>query len=148
MDDDPSMIRFVTQTLKANEGDAIKLPDDMEYQAALDGQEALRILRAIPVGAVFLDLDLTDMNGLTLLNWMQQDEELRKIPVVIISASDPPSTFRVQKPGMFNVLVNHQLNQKVLADMVYSTLQQVMPIYGSQSVKESQGNSSNDYYGE
>jgi signal transduction histidine kinase/CheY-like chemotaxis protein len=148
VDDDPSMIRFVTQTLKANEGDAIKLPDDMEYQAALDGQEALRILRAIPVGAVFLDLDLTDMNGLTLLNWMQQDEELRKIPVVIISASDPPSTFRVQKPGMFNVLVNHQLNQKVLADMVGNTLQQVMPIYGSQPAKDGLGITSNDFYGE
>lgn len=140
VDDDPSMIRFVTQTLKANEGDTIKLPDDMEYQAALDGQEALRILRAIPVGAVFLDLDLTDMNGLTLLNWMQQDEELRKIPVVIISASDPPSTFRIEKPGTFTVLVNHQLNQKVLADMVGNTLQQVMPVYGSQPAKDGEEN--------
>ncbi len=131
IDDDPSMVRFVTQTLKANENDEVKLPDDMEYQAAFDGQEAQRILHAIPVGAVFLDLDLTDMNGLTLLNWMQQDDDLRKIPVVIISASDPPSTFRLQQQGVFNVAVNHPLNQKELAEMVNNTLQQIMPVYGS-----------------
>lgn len=135
VDDDPTMARFVTQTLKAKESDEIKLPDDMEYQTAFDGQEALRILHAIPVGAVFLDLDLTDMNGLTLLNWMQQDDELRKIPVVIISASDPPSTFRLQQQEIFNVAVNHPLNQKELVNMVNATLQQIMPLYGSHGGK-------------
>jgi len=135
VDDDPSMARFVTQTLKANENDTHRLPEDMEYQAAYDGQEALRILHAIPVGAVFLDLDLTDMNGLTLLNWMQQDEELRKVPVVIISASDPPTTFRLQQQGTFNVVVNHQFTQIELAELVKNTLQQVLPVFGNNENK-------------
>ena len=133
VDDDPSMVRFITQTMKLNDSDTIKIPDDMEYLAAYDGQEALRILHAIPVGAVFLDLDLTDMNGLTLLNWMQQDDDLRKIPVVIISASDPPPTFSLQQQGFFSVAVNHQLNQRELSEMINHALQQITPVYSGQN---------------
>jgi signal transduction histidine kinase/CheY-like chemotaxis protein len=129
VDDDPSMVRFITQVLKPNKGDEIQIPDDLNFLTALDGQEGLKFLQTLPVGVVFLDLDLTDMNGLTLLNQMQQDKDLRKIQVVIISASDPPATFSPQKQGIFSVLVNRPLNRTELADLVNQTLHQVSPVY-------------------
>lgn len=129
VDDDPSMARFVNQSLRSTEEDSVKLPDDLKILNALDGQEALRYLQAIPVGIVLLDLDLTDMNGLTLLHQMRQERELRQIPVVIISASDPPPTFSPQNRGSFQVIVNRNLNRKELSDLLNATLHQVFPIF-------------------
>lgn len=129
VDDDPSMGRFVNQSLRSTEEDSVKLPEDLKILNALDGQEALRYLQAIPVGIVLLDLDLTDMNGLTLLHQMRQERELRQIPVVIISASDPPPTFTPQNRGSFQVIVNRNLNRKELSDLLNATLHQVFPIF-------------------
>lgn len=131
VDDDPGMARFVTQALKTNSEDEIKIPEDYKFLTALDGQEAIRFLHTIPVGVVFLDLDLTDMNGLTLLNQMQQDKELRQIPVVIISASDPPATFNMEQRGLYSVLVNRQFERKELSELINQTLQQISPMFGS-----------------
>jgi Signal transduction histidine kinase len=129
VDDDPSMSRFVTQSLKTNPEDTVELPDDLNILTALDGQEALRFLQALPVGAVLLDLDLTDMNGLTLLNTIRQDSQLRKIPVVIVSASDPPTSFNPFKIGEFRVRVNHPLSSKELIDMLEANLKHVVPVF-------------------
>jgi len=129
VDDDPSMSRFVTQSLKTNAEDTLQLPDDLNILTALDGQEALRFLQALPVGVMLLDLDLTDMNGLTLLNQIRQDPDLRKIPVVIVSASDPPPTFNPQRRGEFRVLVNHSLSRKELVDLLNASLPHVAPVF-------------------
>jgi CheY-like chemotaxis protein len=129
VDDDPSMSRFVTQSLKTNDEDTVELPEDLNILTALDGQEALRFLQAFPVGVVLLDLDLTDMNGLTLLNTIRQDVQLRKIPVVIVSASDPPSSFKPYKIGEFRVRVNHPLSSKELIAMLDANLKQISPVF-------------------
>ena len=130
VDDDPSMSRFVIQALKSNEGEDPSLVENYKILAALDGQEALRFLHTLPVGVVFLDLDLTDMNGLTLLNQMLQEKELRNIPVVIISASDPPATFSPLQKGLFSVLVNRPFDRNELTELVSSALHEVNPVYG------------------
>ena len=129
VDDDPSMSRFVAQTLRTTEDDAYQLPEDLNILTALDGQEAIRFLQALPVGLVLLDLDLSDMNGLTLLNHMRQDSKLRKIPVVIISASDPPPTFEAPKKGEFKVFVNRSFSAKELNDILTASLRQVLPSF-------------------
>ncbi len=129
VDDDPSMARFVTQSLTTTASDEIRLPGDLKVLTALDGREALRFLQAIKVGVVLLDLDLTDMNGLTLLNQMRQDMELSKIPVVIISASDPPPSFTPKLAGEFRLIVHHSLTRKELVDLLNTSLHQVAPTY-------------------
>jgi CheY-like chemotaxis protein len=131
------MSRFVTQSLKTTAEDTVVLPEDLNILTALDGQEALRFLQALPVGVVLLDLDLTDMNGLTLLNAIRQDVQLRKIPVVIVSASDPPSSFNPFKIGEFRVRVNHPLSSKELIDMLAANLKQISPVFSPiKSVEE------------
>lgn len=132
VDDDPSMGRFVTQALKPIESDASPVLENLKILSALDGQEALRFLHSMPVGVVFLDLDLTDMNGLTLLNQMLQDKDLRQIPVVIISASDPPATFSPRQKGLISVLVNRPFDRNELAELINAALHEVTPVYGKQ----------------
>lgn len=140
VDDDPSMARFVTQAIKFNEEDPLDVNfGNYKILTALDGKEALHFLQTLPVGVVFLDLDLTDMNGLTLLNQMLQDNEMRKIPVVIISASDPPPTFSPRQKGLFNLLINRPLDRNELAELVTSVLHEINPVYQSkQSIDVSQ----------
>ena len=135
VDDDPSMARFVTQALKPASEDEFEIDEEIKILTALDGQEALRFLSSLPVGVVFLDLDLTDMNGLTLLNQMLQDKELRKIPVVIISASDPPATFSPQQKGLFSVLINRPFDRNELAELVSSALHEITPVYNGRPGK-------------
>lgn len=133
VDDDPSMARFVMQALRPIEEDDTLVAENLKILTALDGQEALRFLHSLPVGVVFLDLDLTDMNGLTLLNQMLQDKDLRKIPVVIISASDPPATFSPQQKGLFSVLVNRPYERNELAELVSAAVHEIAPVYGNPS---------------
>lgn len=130
VDDDPSMARFVTQVLRPISEEDSQIAETYKILTALDGQEALRFLHSLPVGVVFLDLDLTDMNGLTLLNQMLQDKELQKIPAVIISASDPPPTFSPQQKGMFQVLVNRPFDRNELAELVSAAVHEINPVYG------------------
>ena len=139
VDDDPSMSRLIAQLLKTNEDDSLQMPEDLNIITALDGQQALRFLQALPVGVMLLDLDLTDMNGLTLLNQIRQDSELKKIPVVIISASDPPATFDPQANGEFRVMVNHAMSRKELTALLNATLRQIDPVFSpvQASTKES-----------
>jgi two-component system, chemotaxis family, response regulator Rcp1 len=60
---------------------------------ASDGEQALRILRGEDGGAVrpdliLLDLNLPRMDGRELLAELKKDENLRTIPVVVLTTSD------------------------------------------------------------
>jgi len=59
-------------------------------QVARDGEEALASLRsgaADTPGIILLDLNMPRMSGLEFLQVVKQDEALRRIPVVVFTAS-------------------------------------------------------------
>ncbi len=58
-----------------------------------NGYEAFEYLRALTSredypGLILLDINMPKMNGLEFLNLMKKDDELRIIPVVILTTSD------------------------------------------------------------
>jgi class 3 adenylate cyclase/CheY-like chemotaxis protein len=53
---------------------------------ASNGRQALDLLRASPFDLVLLDLTMPILSGLEVLTAMQADEELRRVPVIVISA--------------------------------------------------------------
>jgi signal transduction histidine kinase len=57
-------------------------------ETAQDGAQALQMLRARAFDVVLLDLIMPNMDGYQVLAEMRQDDLLRRIPVVVISASD------------------------------------------------------------
>lgn len=89
-----------------------------------DGREALRYLsgegqyadrQKFPLpGLMFLDIKLPFVSGLEVLQWMQSKEDLRGIPVVVLSSSnqdtDVETAYRfgansyLVKPGSFELL--------------------------------------------
>ncbi len=132
VDDDPSMSRFVIQSLRSSNGSGADAADEYKILTALDGQEALRFLHSLPVGAIFLDLELTDMHGLTLLQRIQKENGLQQLPVIIISASDPPPTFNPPKQGVYQVLVNRSFDPSEVTDLILNTLKQLPPRFTMQ----------------
>ena len=56
-------------------------------EQARDGQEAWNKLRGgLPCNMIFCDIEMPRMNGLELLSHLQQDEELAKIPVAMLTS--------------------------------------------------------------
>ena len=93
VEDDPNDVFFLKRALKeAGVEQAVK--------AVHDGEEAIRYLegsgryadrRRYPLPCLLLlDLKLPKRSGLEILRWLRRDEELRDLPVVMISSSDAP----------------------------------------------------------
>lgn len=61
-----------------------------EVTVAHDADEALRLLRATP-DVVILDLMLPGTDGYAVLRTMRSRPDMRRIPVVVVSASLPPA---------------------------------------------------------
>lgn len=71
------------------------LKDKLEkegYQAivAVDGVEGLEKIKSEKPDLILLDIVMPRKNGLELLEEVQEDKELKKIPVIIISNSGQP----------------------------------------------------------
>jgi len=77
IEDDPDMIDLLTVILKRG---------GFEPVSGLGGQEGLRVLREQGADLILLDLMMDDMSGWHVLELVKQDETLRLIPVLIVSA--------------------------------------------------------------
>ncbi|MFC1976400.1 ATP-binding protein [Chloroflexota bacterium] len=82
IDDEPDALRlFRRMLLRSNRGYRIL--------RATDGKQGLRILREEKADVILLDLVMPKMDGFRFLSHKSQDDALRDIPVVIVSAEDP-----------------------------------------------------------
>src|SRR5579863_2533171 len=52
-----------------------------------DGVEALRMARQHRPDLILMDIQLPEVSGLEVTKWLTQDEGLRSIPVIAVSAS-------------------------------------------------------------
>lgn len=125
VDDDPTMVRFLMQTLKSGETEA-QAGSDYRFITALNGQQALTALHQDKVDAVLLDLDLPDINGLTLLEAIRRDPACNTLPVVIISANDLPSAMPDQK-GRLEVALNRPLSRREMVELLNAVLEKLVP---------------------
>ena len=85
---------------------------------AVDGLEALNLLRSQPIDLVITDYHMPEMDGIDLFRSMQQDPVLAKIPVLLISGV-PTEKFVTQAlaPGIQSTLNKpfraEQLDQEI-----------------------------------
>lgn len=88
-----------------------------------DGEEAIAYLRmgegrsAIP-DLILLDLHLPRMNGHELLAEIKQDDDLRRIPVVIMTSSEKEQDFIQAYDLHANCCVFKPMNQEQFAEVV------------------------------
>jgi CheY-like chemotaxis protein len=63
-------------------------PGPVDLRRARNGVEALEVLRAVKPDLLLLDLKMPGKTGHEVLEQMKSDEELRKIPVAVLTSSD------------------------------------------------------------
>lgn len=79
VDDDPVNRTMLTRLLEQ---------DEYRVETAADGRRALEMLHADPFDVVLLDVLMPEMDGYEVLACMKQDDVLRHIPILMITALD------------------------------------------------------------
>lgn len=59
--------------------------DEFEIVEAQNGFEALKLLPRYRFALILLDINMPDINGLELLNFLKSDDRYRGIPTVVIT---------------------------------------------------------------
>ena len=98
VDDYQTMIRIVRNLLK-------QLGFSNVHEAT-DGGAALEKLRSNPFSLVISDWNMEPMNGLDLLREVRGDDDLKKIPFIMITAeSKVDNVIAAKKAGVDNYIV-------------------------------------------
>lgn len=79
VDDDPTVLIFLEQVLKA---------EGYDIHTTSDGRGALVSMAESVPDLVILDVDMPDLDGLALLKAMREDEILQKVPVIFLTVKD------------------------------------------------------------
>jgi CheY-like chemotaxis protein len=77
IDDEPGVVELVSLILKSQ---------DIEVEGATSGVTALEMMRQSPPTVVLLDIMMPEMDGWEVYKEMQADEQLKHIPVIIVTA--------------------------------------------------------------
>ena len=83
VDDDPHAVEILTRML-GREG--------YSCTSAVSGPVALETLQRQPVDVILLDVMMPGMDGLQVCQRLRQDENLREIPVILLTAKDDMDT--------------------------------------------------------
>ena len=95
VDDHPEVREFIAKLISS----------DYHVTEAENGVMALKILKNQPVDLVVTDLMMPWMDGFELLEKMQEDEDWKSIPVLVVSARNTADDqFRVLTRGINNIL--------------------------------------------
>jgi signal transduction histidine kinase/DNA-binding LacI/PurR family transcriptional regulator/AraC-like DNA-binding protein len=78
IDDEPGILELHTRMVKS-------LLPDSQIMAARDGREGLAMMRREFPDLLLLDLMMPELDGFGVIKAMQEDENLSKIPVVVLS---------------------------------------------------------------
>ena len=77
VEDEPSIVELVTLTLKNN---------GYEVLSVMDGTKVIETARQNKPDLIILDIMIPKLNGFEVCRQIKTDEELKKIPVLILSA--------------------------------------------------------------
>ena len=93
VDDDPSIRKMIMAALKR---------DDIPYRfaEAANGRDALETMRADNPDVVVLDLMMPIMSGWEVLRERSNDDQLRNIPVIVVSANRDPEVATAVTSGI------------------------------------------------
>lgn len=90
VDDDPADVELTREALMSHEGDW-----ELDIQVAEDGEEALNYLKQQGIfegskrpDIILLDLNMPKKDGREVMQELKSDEQLRTIPVVVVTTSD------------------------------------------------------------
>lgn len=90
-----------------------------EVSVARDGEEGLKVMKEVKPNLILLDIVMPKMGGFEVMEEMVKNEELKKIPVIIISNSGQPVELdRAQKLGAKDWLIKTEFEPQEVIDKV------------------------------
>jgi two-component system, chemotaxis family, chemotaxis protein CheY len=95
-----------------------------EMVGAEDGEKALEILRNKAVDIVITDINMPIMDGIAMIERMDDDEVLRKVPVVVISTEG--SEAKIERLAGKNVRA--YIRKPFSPELIRDTLQTVLGV--------------------
>lgn len=132
VDDDPAMLRFVTQALRVDfksDNPLSELPSEIQFLTAASGEDALRILSEEIVDVILLDLDLPALTGWDVLNILTADETRPSPAVIIVSAHDMPPLVHPTDHELLRVWLNRSFTPQELSGILKNLLASLQPTY-------------------
>lgn len=93
--------------------------------SARDGEDGLKMMRQSMPDVVLLDIIMPKKNGFQVLEEMQKDENLRNIPVIIISNSGQPVELdKAKQLGADDWLIKTEFDPQEVVDKVRKQIEQ------------------------
>jgi two-component system, chemotaxis family, chemotaxis protein CheY len=89
---------------------------------AVNGQDALDKMKDAWVDIVFSDIHMPVMDGIKLFSAMQEDPELREIPVVIVSTEGSATRIEELKKKGIKGYLRKPFTPEKLRDVIIATL--------------------------
>ena len=94
-----------------------------EISIAEDGEEGLAKMKEIKPNLVLLDIIMPKMGGFEVMEKINKDPELKKIPVIVISNSGQPVELdRAQKLGAKDWLIKTEFDPQEVVDKVIAQI--------------------------
>ena len=95
------------------------LSEGSDVTIASDGEEGMKAIRESKPDLVLLDIIMPKKGGFEVLEEINQDAELRSIPVIIISNSGQPMELdRAQRLGVRDWLIKTEFDPKEVLEKV------------------------------
>ena len=90
-----------------------------EISVAKDGEEGIRAMQEVRPDLVLLDIIMPKMGGFEVMEEMNKNKKLEKIPIIVISNSGQPVELdRAQKLGAKDWLVKTEFDPQEVIDKV------------------------------
>jgi CheY-like chemotaxis protein len=110
VEDEEIMINLLQKKLKQ---------EGYEVSVAKDGEEGLKLMKEFSPDLVLLDIIMPKMGGFEVMEEMNKDSKLQKIPVVVISNSGQPVELdRAQRLGARDWLIKTEFDPQEVIDKV------------------------------
>jgi CheY-like chemotaxis protein len=129
VDDDPSIRKMVIAALR-RDGPAYS------FREAGNGRDALDAMRDELPDVVVLDLMMPMVSGWDVLRERAGDEELRKIPVIVVSANRDPELATAMQGGICAFLPK-PFDIGALSALVRSCINPIVPPFPARPVPQS-----------
>lgn len=131
VEDDPSMRRLLAMALES-------AGCGYRVETVAGGTPALAMMRQSVPDVLLLDLHLPDLEGPEVLAAMQQDELLRSVPVVTVSAYTSAAEQSTDRPSWLSVRCKGRLSRTQLSALLNCAISEIPPRFSWEARAEGQ----------
>ena len=113
VDDSPTIRKMVRATLA---------PLQLDFSEAGNGLEAIERLAVAHFDAMVLDMNMPDMHGMEVIDFVRSHQAYRDIPIVVLTTKGEESSRREALAAGANRYLTKPFDPRQLADVVGSLL--------------------------